>query len=252
LPVEVATTHLKTIPRVADATPLAMEDSRMALTNRDRVGKALEHLKAGLRPFVERELRRVYADRWEEIAREGEPPARSRKPSASFDSHALLAIMWRQWEPVFKLCLGRAERSLVNELQDVRNRHAHEEPFSSTDAYRALDSVERLLCAVSAPEAAEVGQMRMDLMRVQFEEQRRGEMRKASFAPTEGKPQGGLKPWREVATPHPDVASGRYHLPERGRRRVPPPHRVLPPHLSHRRPPPPAHPGPSPPRRQGR
>ncbi len=51
-------------------------------------------------------------------------------------------------------------------------------------------------------------------MRVQFDEQRRSEMRKTSFQPTEGKPQGGLKPWREVVTPHPDVASGRYQQAE--------------------------------------
>ena len=69
--------------------------------------------------------------------------------------------------------------------------------------------------AVSAAEAAaEVGQMRMDLMRVVFDEQRRSEMRKRSFQPTEGNPQGGLKPWREVVTPHPDVASGRYQQAE--------------------------------------
>lgn len=56
--------------------------------------------------------------------------------------------------------------------------------------------------------------MRMDLLRVQFDEQRRTEMRKKSAQPTEGKPQGGLKPWREVVTPHPDVASGRYQQAE--------------------------------------
>jgi predicted AAA+ superfamily ATPase len=56
--------------------------------------------------------------------------------------------------------------------------------------------------------------MRMDVMRVVFDEQRRSEMRKKSSQPTEGKPQGGLKPWREVVTPHPDVASGRYQQAE--------------------------------------
>src|SRR5213079_332564 len=40
------------------------------------------------------------------------------------------------------------------------------------------------------------------------------EMRKKSSQPTEGKPQGGLKSWREVITPHPDVASGRYQQAE--------------------------------------
>jgi hypothetical protein len=31
--------------------------------------------------------------------------------------------------------------------------------------------------------------------------------------PVEGKPTGGLKPWREIVTPHPDVASGKYQHP---------------------------------------
>ena len=56
--------------------------------------------------------------------------------------------------------------------------------------------------------------MRMDLMRTMFDDQRRQEMRKKSVQPTEGKPHGALKPWREVVTPHPDVASGRYQQAE--------------------------------------
>ena len=34
----------------------------MAVTNHDRVGKALEQLKAGIGPFIEREFRNVYKD----------------------------------------------------------------------------------------------------------------------------------------------------------------------------------------------
>ena len=51
----------------------------MAITNRERVGKALDLLNEGLLPFVERELQAVYADRWQEIAREGQPPERGEK-----------------------------------------------------------------------------------------------------------------------------------------------------------------------------
>ena len=36
----------------------------MAITNHERVGKALELLKEGLRPFVERELKTYHGDRW--------------------------------------------------------------------------------------------------------------------------------------------------------------------------------------------
>ncbi|MHB1423645.1 MAG: Swt1 family HEPN domain-containing protein [Gemmataceae bacterium] len=189
----------------------------MAVTNRDRVGKGLDLLAVGLRPFVERELKSHLGDNWQSALPDNGfrgPKAKS-QPANLADPQILLGLLWDQWNAVFKNTLGHAERSIVSELRDVRNRWAHHEQFTSNDAIRALDSVERLLTAVSAPErATEVGQMRMDAMRVVFDEQRRSEMRKKSFQPTEGKPQGGLKPWREVIFPHPDVASGRYQQAE--------------------------------------
>ncbi len=36
----------------------------------------------------------------------------------------------------------------------------------------------------------------------------------SNHEPTEGQPLAGLKPWREIATPHPDVASGRFQQAE--------------------------------------
>ena len=38
--------------------------------------------------------------------------------------------MWESWNDVFRKTLGPAERSLVSELRDVRNKWAHQEPFS--------------------------------------------------------------------------------------------------------------------------
>lgn len=187
----------------------------MAVTNRERVGKALELMAVGLTPFVERELRAVLGDKWQEPAQDVMPKGAKRGAQPNWaDPQILLGVVWNQWNTVFGRTLGQAERSLVSELRDVRNRWAHNEAFAGNDAYRALDSVTRLLTAVSSDQAAAVEQMRMDLLRVQFDEQRRVEMRKVSFQPTEGKPQGGLKPWREVVTPHPDVSSGRYQQAE--------------------------------------
>ncbi|MCS6910976.1 MAG: DUF499 domain-containing protein, partial [Anaerolineales bacterium] len=89
-----------------------------------------------------------------------------------------------------------------------------QEPFSSDDADRALDSVARLLTAVSAPQADEVNRMKLELRRLIFDEQVRSEKRrKADTAPLSGA-SSGLKPWREIVTPHPDVASGRYQQAE--------------------------------------
>jgi predicted AAA+ superfamily ATPase len=186
----------------------------MAITNRERVGKGLDLLAAGLRPFVERELKSHLRDNWQSAL--PEIPGRGPKAKAASldDPQVLLGVMWDQWNVVFRDVLGVAERTWVSELRGVRNQWAHNEQFTSNDAHRSLDSMGRLLSAVSAPQAAEVEQMRMDLLRTQFDEQRRAEMRKRSFQATEGKPQGGLKPWREVVTPHPDVASGRYQQAE--------------------------------------
>ncbi len=191
----------------------------MAKSNHGRVGEALELLNRGLRPFVERELQAVHGDRWQEIVAQSLREERgavktSRKGEFNWDTHNLLTVMWDQWNAVFRNTLGHAERSLVSELREVRNRWAHQAPFSSDDAYRALDSIGRLLTAVSAPEAKELEEQKMALLRVRFEEQRRGEMRKHALAPTVGSPQSGLKPWREVVTPHRDVASGRYQQAE--------------------------------------
>jgi predicted AAA+ superfamily ATPase len=189
----------------------------MAVSNRERIGKGLDLLATGLRPFVERELKSQLGDNWQSTLPEGIGRGGRSKPQPVNldDPQILLALLWDQWNVVFKSTLGHAERSIVSELRDVRNKWAHNEQFGANDAIRALDSMERLLNAVSAAEAgSEVGQMRMDLMRTMFDEQRRSEMRKKSFQPTEGKPHGALKPWREVVTPHPDVASGRYQQAE--------------------------------------
>jgi len=72
-----------------------------------------------------------------------------------------------------------------------------------------------LLLAVSAAdEAVEADRMREDLLRARFAEQARSTQRRMAVAPVEGRPAGGLTPWREVVTPHPDVASGRYQHAE--------------------------------------
>jgi len=188
----------------------------MAITNRDRVGKALELLRSGLAPFVEREFRSAFAERAQsELLRAlGDDRLNSKKPPAEWDAAALLKVMWEAWNDVFRKTLGPAERSLLSELREWRNKWAHQELFSTDDAYRALDSCGRLLSAVSAPEGGEIEKMKTELLRLRFDEQVRSEKRKAGGSLVEAAASGALKPWREVATPHPDVASGRYQQAE--------------------------------------
>ena len=188
----------------------------MAISNHERVGKAMDLLKQGLAPFIERELKNAYKDQAQAQAVRfmGEDRGLSSKALAAWDAAALLKLMWEAWNDVFRRTLGPAERSLVSELRDARNKWAHQESFSSDDAYRALDSGARLLTAVSAAEAHEAEKMKMELLRVRFDEQVRAEKRKTAGTAIESQATGNLKPWREVITPHKDVASGRYQQAE--------------------------------------
>src|SRR5499427_320327 len=188
----------------------------MAITNYERVGKAMELLKAGLAPFVEREFKNLYKGQALVEAQRFMTSERldAKRPFAAWDAAVLLHLMWDAWNDVFRKTLGQAERSLVSELRDVRNRWAHQEPFFSDDADRALDSAERLLAAVSAPQADEVRKVKMELRRTIFDEQARSERRRSASTSIESTAASHLKPWREVVTPHRDVASGRYQQAE--------------------------------------
>ncbi|UZX16386.1 Swt1 family HEPN domain-containing protein [Thermus sp. PS18] len=188
----------------------------MAVTNYERVTRALEHLRAGLAGFVEQEFRSQYGDKAQAEALRflGDDRLASRKPISEWDAAALLKVMWEGWNEVFRQTLGQAERTLVSELREWRNKWAHQEPFSSDDAYRVLDSAERLLSAVAAPQAEELARMKQELLRVRYDEQVRAERRKLGGSLVEAAAAGALRPWREVIAPHPDVASGRYQQAE--------------------------------------
>jgi predicted AAA+ superfamily ATPase len=188
----------------------------MAITNHERVGKAMDLLKQGLGPFVEREFISSYRDKAATEATRylGEDRLLAKKAIGEWDAAGLLKLMWEAWNDVFRRTLGPAERSLVSELRDLRNKWAHQQSFSSDDAYRALDSAGRLLTAVSAPQADEIEKMKMELLRLRFDEQVRSEKRKSAGTAIESAASTNLKPWREVVTPHKDVASGRYQQAE--------------------------------------
>ncbi|MYE82983.1 MAG: ATP-binding protein [Gammaproteobacteria bacterium] len=181
----------------------------MATTNRERVGKALDLLRDGLAPYVQREVqagaKRVST---ETIRRYGE------KPVKAWDAAAILRFMTETWRELFDVTLGRSGRNLASELREWRNKWAHQERFSSDDTDRALDSAERLLTAVSAPQAAEVARMKLELRRLVIDEQVRGETRRIASGQGDALSPAGIKAWREVVEPHEDVATGRYQQAE--------------------------------------
>ena len=189
----------------------------MADTNNERVGKALDLLKEGLGPFVAREVKAAMGSHsltTADLGRFTSDPMLAQKPVVEWEVAGLLALMWETWNQVFREILGPAERGLVGEMRGHRNNWAHQEPFSTDDAYRALDSTQRLLTSVSAPQAGDVEKMKMELLRLRFAEQARTQRRRATPAVVDNSSASGLPPWREVVSPHQDVASGHYQTAE--------------------------------------
>ena len=182
--------------------------------NLERVGSALALLQQGLRPFVEREIKAQYGGSTTRSCKQtlandrGELP-----PDPLSDVYLLLRLMWDQWNQVFRRTLGPAERSHVKRAAASPQPWAHQEPFSTDDAYRALDS--------AAPAAGRLGRGG-----------RRGRRREAGAAahPLRGagtrgeagasgahrgtSPGRASSPGARSSRPHADVACGRYQQAE--------------------------------------
>ena len=102
----------------------------MAITNHERVGTAMELLRQGLAPFVERELHsRVETGAVDmDVLRRFEID----KPYREWDAAALLRLMWETWNDVFRDTLGAAERSLVSELRGCATSGRTRSPSPAT------------------------------------------------------------------------------------------------------------------------
>ncbi len=187
----------------------------MAVSNKERVGRGLDVLRGALRPLVEQEMRALLGDSWQDSI-PADAGVRWENDEPVFDTQALLRVVIGGWDGIFSRRYPREVLQLAHEARKTRNRHAHDEPFETDDAFAALHGLQNLLEALGANAQAteEVEKLKMDLLRQKYEEQARREQRKASSAPIEGSNSGGLKPWREVIAPHQDVARGTYQQAE--------------------------------------
>lgn len=195
----------------------------MALSNTERVGRVMAALKDGLGPFILREYRQVYKNRMVDIIDTtlGTPshpglPLQARANDTellkALDTQGCLNLMIRRWNEVFQDKLGHTGRSYTSEMLEARNTWAHQGAFGNDEAYRIADTATRLLKMVSAAkEAAVAEEIGRELLRLRFEaEAKKAKKDTGPLASTEITTLAGLKPWRAVVQPHPDVASGRY------------------------------------------
>lgn len=193
----------------------------MAVSNRERVSRALEITAEALGPFVARQLAPHVPEgaEWPAILRVLDEQKGNDKAAflyAASDLSLQLRVMTERLGAIgfpFSSALSRAEQNLAGELRDIRNRVAHGAPFNFDDTYRALDTAERLLRAADQPGAADrIKAERTDLQRARIEAETRRDVRESTSI--SGLRDVELTPWREVLKPHPDVLSGRFNESE--------------------------------------
>lgn len=188
----------------------------MAKSTRQYVFEGMELLPEALTPFVEKRLESAIKGHWQVEVIENVTGLRVNGGTVSWDQSGLLKTMMAFWKDAFATVLGHQERSYVSELLEVRNRLSHNETFTYDDAERALDTMRRLMEAISAGEtAAEIGKMRDTILRTKYAElQRNEERRKTQRLSISVETVAGLLPWRDVVEPHQDVATGEFQQAE--------------------------------------
>jgi len=187
------------------------------VSNVDRVGQGLDLLAEGLEPYVARCLDPLVptGEGWTALlaAKDVVNGAGGGTYSSSDPQNLLRVLTERLGDLGFPFKdLSRAEQNLAGELRTVRNQWAHREPFSTDDAYRALDTTERLLRAVGAvPQADRVRTLRQDVQRGAYEQETRRAVRSVASTDT---PDAELASWRDVLAPRRDIQDGTYAASE--------------------------------------
>ena len=202
--------------------------------NYDRVGRGLKITQQALAPLAYKELLRAYRNKWwvegvllgvSDAQRNALPQVGQTKDMIErLDLAALLNLITRRWNDAFAQALPPEARTYVNELINVRNRWAHSEAqdWPEDDAWRALDTMGRLLASVQPAAAREVEALAKEVRAATYAAPPPPApvIQTPPTAPAERAPvaapgaAAAPKPWREVITPHDDVAKGGFQQAE--------------------------------------
>ena len=193
----------------------------MAVSNRDRVGRMFETIAPALDDYISSVIGAVdpaVGAEWIKLiqARDGDTgrvydPLDPSAQLRMLTDTSITTNVKPRWYP-FSDTLGRVGEAFATELKNARNTWAHNGSFTDDDAYRALDTAERLMTLLGKPaEADQVKSIRLNLRRVTADRDDKKVLKAAVDNP---EAIGGLKPWREVLQPHDDVATGNFHASE--------------------------------------
>lgn len=200
------------------------------MTNHDFVNKGFRHTLNALAPYLMRELKAEYGDNWWRtgVLDQFKYEQRTNLPTTGSDEELLKSldvlkclqlINW-QWHEVFRKKLSINHRNWVNELLGVRNDWAHigNEDFDELYTWRALDTMSRLVDQIDESEKEQIDHLLRTVRYGSAEGSKKAVIKKRPVAVEPPKnagimrevTQSGLKPWREVIDPHPDVATNQY------------------------------------------
>lgn len=200
------------------------------MKNHEMVNTGFRHVLKALAPYIARELKAAYGEDWwqDGVIDRLTPDQQRGLPLTGEESELVnaldvlrcLQLMDWQWNEVFRKKLANDHRSWAKELIGVRNKWAHagQEDFDEAYTWRALDTMSRLIDQIDDGESEHI----RELIRIV----RYGSAEGSAKATTvqniakpaipqnagimKAAPTNGLRPWRDVITPHPDVATGRY------------------------------------------
>ena len=177
----------------------------MAQNNRERVREALDALRDALLPYFEQVITaRHNAQAWQYAVETSDRFGGARD---NLDLTRLFNI-FHEYRNDIRDAGGRSLVNLLHESQEIRNRWAHQEQFSTQDTLRALDTIGRILEQTNAPAHHErIMRLHEQVMRALYAQQARTETRRITRT-LNSQADAALVPWREVITPHEDVRTG--------------------------------------------
>ena len=177
----------------------------MTVSYKERISRGLDAFALGMWPVINDVMMRRSPMRgnWTD-AYPGE--------NLGTDASAQIGVIIDNRAQIFRYVLSREEFSWLHEVRDWRNKISHGGQVGHADAFRALDTIERVLTRHAPDQAQQVLSMKENLLTEKAHDQARRAKPKAEdlFSGEVA----GLKPWREVMQPHPDVAAGRFSAAE--------------------------------------
>ena len=187
----------------------------MATSNRERVGKGLDLFAEGMRDFVDQRMAAAApgnADWLDLLAARDQQRFGASKPLSKDDAALHLRVLTEE-RGAFSDSLSREHSEIASLLRKERNRWAHGEKFTPRQTLNALDHMSQLLQAASATiQADAVDKLWQDTAAAMAESSARRAVKESEAVASVGGE--GLKPWREVVEPHPDITSGNFNAAE--------------------------------------